>query len=304
MTEERNFRTCYYEKFGFLGVEEKKSIEILLKEQPLDVEKLRIFCLRFPVPAMYRLYLWKILLGILPANQPSHDFVMKQRTQQFDDCHRGLMLMRRISKQTPLEEVLLKMHLLEKGILPFEDKDLQTDPSYRSFLAMAHGVCSIVDGDVDRYWITSRFYRQFWKYRDTFLHLQAKTLQCLKKEDSDQKLYNHLQQHNVISCLPLIDWFSCCFTGVLPDTSFERIWDKVIGGSCVFLAFVAVAIFLTFRRPLLSMHSSEEMLAYLKNIPDDCGDRLVSEAIDLWQKHGGHLVQTKSDSPNFDKLPT
>ena len=63
MTEERNFRTYYYEKFGFLGVEEKKSIEILLKEQPLDVDKLRIFCLRFPVPAMYRIYLWKILLG-------------------------------------------------------------------------------------------------------------------------------------------------------------------------------------------------------------------------------------------------
>ena len=45
-----------------------------------------------------------------------------------------------------------------------------------------------------------------------------------------------------------------------------RIWDKVIGGSCVFLAFVAVAVFLTFRRPLLSMHSSEEMVAYLKNV--------------------------------------
>ena len=32
--------------------------------------------------------------------------------------------MRRISKDTLLEEVLLKIHLLEEGILPFEDKDL------------------------------------------------------------------------------------------------------------------------------------------------------------------------------------
>ena len=65
MTDERNFRTYYYEKFGISGVEEKKSIEILLKEQPLCVEKIRQFCLRFPVPSVYRSYLWKVVLGKL-----------------------------------------------------------------------------------------------------------------------------------------------------------------------------------------------------------------------------------------------
>ncbi len=63
MTEERNFRTYYYKKFGIGGVEEKKSIEILLNEQPLNVDKLRQFCLMFPVPAKYRIYLWKVILG-------------------------------------------------------------------------------------------------------------------------------------------------------------------------------------------------------------------------------------------------
>lgn len=32
---QRNFRSAYYEKVGFRGVEEKKSLEILLKENPL-----------------------------------------------------------------------------------------------------------------------------------------------------------------------------------------------------------------------------------------------------------------------------
>lgn len=59
----RNFRSSYLEKVGIKGVEEKKSIEILLKEQPLDAVKLSQFCFRFPVPAAYRLFLWKVLLG-------------------------------------------------------------------------------------------------------------------------------------------------------------------------------------------------------------------------------------------------
>lgn len=49
-----------------------------------------------------------------------------------------------------------------------------------------------------------------------------KTIQCLKKEDPDQRLVNHLSKHDVWSCLPLVDWFRRCFSNVLPDTSFER----------------------------------------------------------------------------------
>lgn len=39
MTEDpqRNFRSAYYEKVGFRGVEEKKSLEILLKDNPLGM---------------------------------------------------------------------------------------------------------------------------------------------------------------------------------------------------------------------------------------------------------------------------
>ena len=61
--QERNFRTHYYEKVGFRAVEEKKSVEILLKEETINKEKLLQFCLRFGIPAMYRTYVWKLLLG-------------------------------------------------------------------------------------------------------------------------------------------------------------------------------------------------------------------------------------------------
>lgn len=63
MMDERNFRSSYYEKVGCRGVEEKKSLEILMKEKPWDKVKLKQFCLRFTVPAAYRNIVWKVLLG-------------------------------------------------------------------------------------------------------------------------------------------------------------------------------------------------------------------------------------------------
>ncbi|KAK7099488.1 hypothetical protein V1264_003621 [Littorina saxatilis] len=122
--EERNFRSYYYEKFGFRVVEEKKSIEILLKEQPVSTEKLKQFCLRFPLPAVYRIHVWKLLLGVLPANQSSQEFVQQQREQQFKDLNKGLATIRRVINTDPPELKLLKLYLLEQGNLPFEDMEL------------------------------------------------------------------------------------------------------------------------------------------------------------------------------------
>ena len=39
---------------GFRGVEEKKSLDILLSEQPVELKRLQNFCLRFAVPGIYR----------------------------------------------------------------------------------------------------------------------------------------------------------------------------------------------------------------------------------------------------------
>lgn len=62
-TDERNFRSAYYEKVGCHSVEEKKSLEILLNNKPINLLKLKQFCLRFTVPAVHRGLLWNLLLG-------------------------------------------------------------------------------------------------------------------------------------------------------------------------------------------------------------------------------------------------
>lgn len=62
-TDDRNFRSAYYEKVGCRSVEEKKYLEILLKDKPLNRLKLKQFCLSFAVPVVYRSQLWMLLLG-------------------------------------------------------------------------------------------------------------------------------------------------------------------------------------------------------------------------------------------------
>lgn len=49
MEDTRNFRSIYYEKVGCRSVEEKKSLEILLKENPVYKAKLLQFLKLFSV---------------------------------------------------------------------------------------------------------------------------------------------------------------------------------------------------------------------------------------------------------------
>jgi len=61
--EQRNFRSAYYEKVGCRTVEEKKTLERLLKEKPIELDNIREFARRFPVLGAYREAIWTLLLG-------------------------------------------------------------------------------------------------------------------------------------------------------------------------------------------------------------------------------------------------
>lgn len=64
--EDRNFRSHYYERVGFRGinvVDVKKTLASLMAEEPLDADKCAYFALKCPVPNAVRLQLWKTILG-------------------------------------------------------------------------------------------------------------------------------------------------------------------------------------------------------------------------------------------------
>ncbi|XP_023679256.1 TBC1 domain family member 7 isoform X1 [Paramormyrops kingsleyae] len=289
---QRNFRSAYYEKVGFRGVEEKKSLEILLKDNPLDVEKLCTFSQRFPLPSMYRIHVWKVQLGILPPHSDSHSLVMGYRREQYRDILEALKAIRVVHAATPQVEVYLRMFQLEAQELSRSSELAPPGEDDENFLSIAKSMEEIVEDPVDCYWLIKCFVTQFNnKFGDTVPHLPKSLEHYLNMEDS--RLLTHLKSCGALTKLPYDPWFWRCFSGCLPESSLQRVWDKVISGSCKILVFVAVEILLSYKNKLMGMKRLEGILQFLANMPQENTDAIVTKAIDLWHKHCGtpvHLV--------------
>uniref|UniRef100_A0A3B4BMJ9 TBC1 domain family member 7 n=1 Tax=Pygocentrus nattereri TaxID=42514 RepID=A0A3B4BMJ9_PYGNA len=262
---QRNFRSAYYEKVGFRGVEEKKSLEILLKDNPLDVEKLSTFSQRFPLPSMYRIHVWKVLLGILPPHSDSHPLVARYRREQYMDVIAALLAMRFVHAATPYTERCLRMHQLENQQLPRRSELAQPGEEDEDFLAIARAMEEIVEDPVDCYWLIRCFVNQFnHKFGDSIPHLPKSLEHFLSQEDN--RLLAHMKATGSLVMLPYSLWFRRCFAGCLPESSLQRVWDKVISGSCKILVFVAVEILLSYKIMLLGMSRPEAIVNFLSNV--------------------------------------
>ncbi|KAL7984491.1 hypothetical protein Chor_003061 [Crotalus horridus] len=217
---QRNFRSVYYEKVGFRGVEEKKSLEILLKDDRLDIEKLCTFSQRFPLPSMYRMLVWKVLLGILPPHHDSHAFVMKYRKEQYRDVYRALQVIRFITDSTPQVEIFLRIYQLESGKLP-QNPSFPLQSEDEIFLAIAKAMDEMVEDNVDCYWLVSSFVNYLNnKYKESLPQLPKLLEQILSLEDS--RLLAHLKLCSATGQLPYKLWFRKCFAGCLPESSLQR----------------------------------------------------------------------------------
>ncbi|XP_058249053.1 TBC1 domain family member 7 [Hemibagrus wyckioides] len=283
---QRNFRSAYYEKVGFRGVEEKKSLEILLKDNPLDVEKLSTFSQRFPLPSMYRIHVWKVLLGILPPHSDSHSLVARYRQEQYTDVKEALQAMRFVHAGTPHTELYLRMHQLENQQLPCRSELQQPGEEDEDFLAIARVMEEIVEDPVNCYWLIRCFVNQFHhKFGDSIPHLPKSLEHFLSLEDS--RLLSHLKTSGSLAVLPYSLWFRRCFADCLPESSLQRVWDKVISGSCKILVFVAMEILLSYKIKLMGMSQPDAVVNFLSNMPQENTDAIVTKAIELWHKYCG-----------------
>ena len=86
---------------------------MLLQNKPFDKAKLKQFCLRFTVPTMYRHFLWKILLGVIPVYEESHEFVMEQRKCEYQDLQKALKDAKITDSTTKTHQKFLMMWLLK-----------------------------------------------------------------------------------------------------------------------------------------------------------------------------------------------
>ncbi|KAM6088066.1 TBC1 domain family member 7 isoform 2-T2 [Chlamydotis macqueenii] len=250
-----------------------------------DIEKLCTFSQRFPLPSMYRILVWKVLLGIIPPHHESHALVMKYRKEQYWDVHHALRVIRFINDSTPQVDVFLRIHQLESGKLP-RNLAFPLEPEDEVFLAIAKAMEEMVEDPIECYWLVSCFVNQLnSKHKDSLQQLPKILEQYLNIEDN--RLLTHLKACAAMSKLPYDLWFKKCFAGCLPESSLQRVWDKVISGSCKILVFVALEILLTFKMKIIALNTAEKVTQFLENIPQENTDAIVSKAVDLWRTHCG-----------------
>lgn len=290
MTDERNFRSSYYEKVGFRSVEEKKSLEILLKDRPYDKAKLKYFCVRFTVPAVHRNFVWKLLLGITPIYTESSEFIAKQRKMEFHDLRAALNKTKIVDETTKPHQVFLIMWLLRTRKAKIEMTTQLETPLFRSMNRMAESLWYIMEGDqdyekmVDMYWILRGFLDHVENFHNDIRKLLECTYTLLDKEDTD--LYKHLIKLDALNNIPFDHWFCSCFAGTICNGSIPKIWDKVAVGAYKILIYVAVVILMTFRRSLLLCESMDGVLDTISYINDESSEIIVNKAIELWQQSG------------------
>ncbi|CAB3387185.1 Hypothetical predicted protein [Cloeon dipterum] len=281
--DERNFRSSYYEKVGFRNVEEKKSLEILLKEKSLDKIKLNHFCLRFPVPGIHRSYLWKLLLGVLPMQVACHDYVWSCREQSFNDLDRQMKVLKLEYPSAPHNLVI--MWLLETNGVPTGcTNPLQLNPINENFAKLAAMMMEFFDNDVEVYWVSKGFFNFLSRLAIEMPKLSECTLTLLEKEDCELNTY--MQERELLANLPLFDWYTSMFAVVLSESSLCKIWDKMVGGSYKILIFVAVALCVNLKKQIMSCETLDHLLILFENVSEDMSEVVVNKALDLWQQHG------------------
>jgi hypothetical protein len=129
MEDARNFRSIYYEKVGCRSVEEKKSLEILLKENPVYKQKLFQFLKLFSVPTVSRGLLYNLALDVYPLYMESKEFVMQQRRETYSDLLRAVQVMKYVDEKTPKSRTFYAMYLLETKKLTSSSNSLYVSQS-------------------------------------------------------------------------------------------------------------------------------------------------------------------------------
>ncbi|KZC05975.1 PREDICTED: TBC1 domain family member 7 [Dufourea novaeangliae] len=294
MADERNFRSSYYEKVGFRSVEEKRSLEILLKERPFDKAKLKQFCLRFTVPTIYRNFLWKILLDVIPVYVDSHEFIINQRKAEFQDLQKALKVTKILDDYTKPHLMFLTMWLLRTRRAKLDMSAQLEIPLHRSMSRMAETLWHIIDIDsyeeklVDTYWILCGLLDQVQRLHKEVSRLQECTCTLLEREDPE--LYKHLVKIQALYNIPYDVWFCSCFAGTVSDGSIAKIWDKIAVGAYRILIFVTAVTLTTLRRLLLRCENIDAVLDTISNITEETSEVIVNKAIESWQQSGSTLT--------------
>ncbi|XP_059612010.1 TBC1 domain family member 7 [Phlebotomus argentipes] len=282
-TDERNFRSVYYEKVGCRGVGETNKLENLLKEKLVDQGKLKQFCIRFAVPVRHRSLLWCSLLNIRPMYTNSLQYVMTQRKAVYNDLLHALKMMRLVDEaKMPKSRILYAMWLLETKRLHLGFNISTTE---HNFIGISETLLQLFDDEVEIYWMAKKFYEITEDIEKDLPKLITLTTSLFEK--NNQELFRYLETHNLLQKLPLNRWYVTCFSGVLNETALAKVWDKIIGGSFQILAFVLYKMLSKLERSIYKCKDIDSLLECIEKLnaknDQEMSDVIVSKSIEMWQ---------------------
>ncbi|KAI8046450.1 TBC1 domain family member 7 [Drosophila gunungcola] len=289
-TDERNFRSSYYEKCLINSVEEKKSLNKLLQDDVRNLNKLKQFCMNYTVPNIHRSYLWALVMGIQPLHKASTAYIRDQRREMYEDLLRAVTVLR-CADQKEKELVMHTMWLLESNRLWHGNAgaSLQADDTH--FIEIVRTLLPIFNDDVETYWIAKGFYKYTRELKKECGKLKEQTQIMLKRED--QSLFNHLEELGLFdgNSTLLDNWYITCFAGVICETVLVKIWDKVCGGSRKIVVFLFVELVKDIKSLLLKQKSLTDVKRLIETVKDIDGV-IVNKAIKSLQNNSSEVEYT------------
>jgi len=284
---ERNFRSHYYEKVGFRGVEEKKSLDLILADVPVDLEKLQNFCLRLAVPGINRSTVWRILLGILPVYTTSQENVWKCRSTQIEDLQRGLKVTRKLGTDTITNLTLI--WLLNTNRLKYDVLGQLAEPECKDFAMICGALAQILEHDTEVIWVGMKLHEFLKKHAADRKSIKECLLKLLMEDD---QLAEHLESTGILDELVASPVLSCGLAPILSPALLSRLWDKVIGGSFKVMLYTLAAFLVSDRiKPVVIQVSSwAELLQFLSSMTEVEQENVLSHGIDVWEVDGCPLI--------------
>lgn len=289
-TDERNFRSSYYEKVGCFSVEEKKSLNKLLQDDIRNLSKLKHFVYNYTVPAQQRNLLWGLIMGIMPLHKSNTEYVREQRKQVYEDLLRAVTVMRCLDGDSSKSKdmVLYKMWLLENNRLLHSNvrAGAQTDDNH--FVEIVRTLQKIFDDDVEIYWMAKEFYQYTRELKKECAKLKELTQTLLKRED--KMLFYRLENLGLFleNSKQLENWYAACFAGVICETNLVKVWDKVCGGAKKIVVFLFVELVKDIKSLIFDLNSLDELKALVETVKDLDGV-IVNKAIKSWHSNNSEV---------------
>lgn len=133
------------------------------------------------------------------------------------------------------------------------------------------------------YWVA----RELYSLLESFLQDTRPLYDCLGKLLSEESgLVSHLETCGGLKSLHYLQLWTRAFAGVFQPSLLARLWDKLIAGTRVLLAYVLASALFRCRTEVMAAHTQDQILEVLTTMKEDRQEVVLNAALELWEDDG------------------